>query len=650
MKRATRTGLVALLALAVAGCGGSSSKGGTGTAGSGGSIGSGTGGGGGPDTGPGPGVTGGGQIGGGTQGGTGPAVTAMGESSYWLQNTSIKVQPTTAPGAMGGKVTIEGARGATESYQIVLRGALSGVTGTPSDLSDGAGHTIAASSVLLFRETFIDFTSTATVLGGTKRAPMNSPTNDPNVPDALIPFNDPYTGAGLGAPFDVAAGKNQPLWVDVRIASDQAYGTYTGSIAFGANIVVPVSVTVWDITLPDMRAIPAWFILDYNYLENYHQGVHDCYYGGSQCGQGSLARQIITRYQELLHEHRIDPQQTLIPYPNGCQNTSPDFTDYDKALGPYMDGSYWRDGVPSSIVQVPLSPGPGSDLQQCGQAKASATAASWATHLKAKGWYDRAYVFAEDEPNDSDLPVIAQQAGWLGQGDPGWKARIIDTTAPTASSAALLDPVMGIWVLCLKCYDRWYFMTDETYGRTQWATRLQQGIKFWFYESNAQGPPYPGLASNTLDAAEPRILMWGSYYEGASGFLYWSVDNWDENNPWGPNTAFAKTGDGVLIYPGDHSGTTTGKGSPAGISMAGPIPSIRLKMTRAGLQDWALFALADRNGKRDMVKSQLAAVYSQLGACDYSGCNPINGSWFWKTDYELMSTARRNIATALLAP
>jgi hypothetical protein len=79
----------------------------------------------------------------------------------------------------------------------------------------------------------------------------------------------------------------------------------------------------------------------------------------------------------------------------------------------------------------------------------------------------------------------------------------------------------------------------------------------------------------------------------------------------------------VIIYPGDHSGTNTGKGSPSGIAMAGPIPTIRLKMTRSGLQDWALFLLADRAGKRDMAKAAVASVYSQMGGCDYAGCKPL---------------------------
>jgi hypothetical protein len=75
-------------------------------------------------------------------------------------------------------------------------------------------------------------------------------------------------------------------------------------------------VTVWDITLPDMRAIPTWFEVDYNYLEKYHAGVHDCYY--ASCARSSAAYQVIKRHQEMLHQHRIDPRQTLVSAPNGC--------------------------------------------------------------------------------------------------------------------------------------------------------------------------------------------------------------------------------------------------------------------------------------------------------------------------------------------
>ncbi|MBI5564847.1 MAG: DUF4091 domain-containing protein [Chloroflexi bacterium] len=66
----------------------------------------------------------------------------------------------------------------------------------------------------------------------------------------------------------------------------------------------------------------------------------------------------------------------------------------------------------------------------------------------------------------------------------------------------------------------------------------------------------------------------------------------------GAERDFSKSGDGVLIYPGHHDGTDAaqGYGSPASITLDGPVPSYRLKVIRAGLQDWALFKLAKQRG------------------------------------------------------
>jgi hypothetical protein len=46
---------------------------------------------------------------------------SLGTAAYWLQNTSLEVQPTTAPGPAGGSIEREGPRASTEAYQIVLR-------------------------------------------------------------------------------------------------------------------------------------------------------------------------------------------------------------------------------------------------------------------------------------------------------------------------------------------------------------------------------------------------------------------------------------------------------------------------------------------------------------------------------------------------
>ena len=151
----------------------------------------------------------------------------------------------------------------------------------------------------------------------------------------------------------------------------------------------------------------------------------------------------------------------------------------------------------------------------------------------------------------------------------------------------------------------------------------------------------------TLDGAEPQMLMWGSWFERATGFLYWAVNAWDEMG-WGPHTGWHKVGDGVLIYPGHHDGQLAPVGSPPEVELEGPIPSYRLKMIRAGLQDWALFSRADELGLGDYAREQVAQVYGQFGGCTYEGCAPPISGFLWTTDEEAMNEIRANIADAII--
>src|SRR5262249_5444537 len=159
-----------------------------------------------------------------------------------------------------------------------------------------------------------------------------------------------------------------------------------------------------------------------------------------------------------------------------------------------------------------------------------------------------------------------------------------------------------------------------------------KGIELWFYESNSNLPPYPTFATNTLDGLEPVIMMWGSWYEKATGFLFWDIANWKQDDPWGPAIDFGKTGDGVLIYPGNHDGELSTTGSPDGVAIDGPIPSYRLKMIRQGLQDWALFRLADQKGLTAFVAEEVSKVYKQFGAAQPAP----SGSPYWTTDEATM--------------
>lgn len=580
---------------------------------------------------------------------TGP----IGTAAYWLENTSRKVQPTTAPGEPGGTLSIEGPRASVQAYQVVLHptgGGMRNADATASDLTSDAGDVIAASNVTLFREYFIDFSTTdmSQNLGGVLPAPEDSPTGDARVPDPLIPLIDPYSGAPAGAPFGVPADENQPLWVDVQIPVNATAGTYHGEITITSDeqdpLSVPVELTVWDLTLPDSSNVVTYFKIDWSDVNAFHSGMDTAY-----PNDNPKTAEYVKRYEELVHTHRVNSRPTWVPYPNGC--TAPtDWTDFDAVLGPYMDGSHFDDGVPATFFGMGLDVG--NPDQPCTHDEYVAVARAWATHLKAKGWFDQSWVYAADEPSPDLYPVIAEQSSWLQEADPDFKRQIIDTTMPRTGTAPTLVPALGVFVLCLKCYDTWELQDDpadpnsHVYGRAEWPDLFAQGERMWFYESVAQGPPYPGFATNTLDAGEPQITMWGSWYEGASGFLYYSVTQWEHDNPWGPNVSFPKTGDGVLIYPGNHDGTDQPLGSPENIAIDGPVPSLRLKMVRAGMQDWGLFKLAADNGLTDVARAQVATAYNQLGGCEWSGCNPP--AWYWKTDYAVLGAARHAVADALM--
>jgi len=576
----------------------------------------------------------------------------------WTAHIAHKVQPTTAAGS-DTTIVLEGARRSYESAQIVVRAtgsALSGVNMTAGALSDGAGHTIAASNVTFFRQAFIDFTGVQENEPGSEPVPENSPTGDPNLPAPLIPFVDPYTTTThwVGAPFAVAADRNQPVWVDFYIPEDTIAGVYTGAITVTAtgepDVAVPVTLTVWNLVLPDMRGVTTYFPAHFQEVINYHRDTYDCSSPGNcWLDYGSYARALVKRYQELAHAHRIDTGPYFEPDPNNGCNAPTDWSEYDATIGPYMDGSYWSDGVPSTWTGSPFSPGVDwGPEEHCTPSQYTALAQAWAAHLKERGWFTRTIVYSYDEPPEEVYDDIAADAALLQAGDPDWKAQTMDTIS-AAPSTNILTPALGIFCQCLRCYDHWY-QDQEEYGRAEWPALFAQGTKLWFYESNAQSDPFPTFASNTLLGVEPRIVLWGSWYEHASGFLLWDMVSWESDAPWGYNDNFGKSSDGVLIYPGHHDGMLAPVGSPAEIAMDGPVPSYRLKVIRQGLQDWSLFQLAESRGYAEDARAEVSRVYGQFGGCEWEGCpDPVNGEFFWLTDAALMDEVRHNVAMLLLA-
>ncbi|MBU1221854.1 DUF4091 domain-containing protein [Myxococcota bacterium] len=572
-----------------------------------------------------------------------------GQLQIWTEHVNNKVQPSTMPGT-ATEINLRALRSSVAAAQIILTavdGNVRGVTVETSDLECTAG-TIPAENIAVFRQDFIDFTGN-TAEGGTRPAGT-----DGRIPDPLVPLINPYTGESLIASLEINQGENQPLWVDFAIPASGVSGNCSGEINIieesGAETTVPVTLFVHDLELRNMGDIVTHFRLHLGPVIDYHAGIYDC--NGNDCWLSwePHAREVVRRYEELVHSHRIDGGQHMFYMAdNGCSPVT-DWEHYDNALTPYMDGTYFEDGVPSTRLDLPFSPGVDWGLEaDCTPDEYIAVAASWSEHLKEKGWFNKAVAYCYDEPPDEALQQIADDADLLISADPDYFGRIMLTTAPDPENIEILGDSIGIFTVAPAWYDNWGNPDRTAFGRDEWTDLISGGTKLWFYESNAQEAPFVSFATNTLDGAESTMFFWGSFYEGATGFLYWSMTSWTENDPWGVNDEWNKTGDGVLIYPGHHNGLASPHGSPSDVELDGPIPSYRLKMIRQGLSDWSLFIQAEMLGLGSYVREQIYDAYRQLGGCTWTGCNPPLDEFFWATNPQVMDTIRENIITAIIS-
>ncbi|HZR46806.1 MAG TPA: hypothetical protein VFA47_08890, partial [Candidatus Manganitrophaceae bacterium] len=142
----------------------------------------------------------------------------------WTDHATVKIRreiSLTPPKADRTSAVLKAAKNESEAFQLVVsadQGNLSGVDVTVGDLTDPNGNIISSSSIMIYKEAFMNITTRSTIEGATGYWP-----------DALIPKKDEYTGEVRNAfPFSVTAGRNQPVWIEVYVPQTAPAGVYTG--------------------------------------------------------------------------------------------------------------------------------------------------------------------------------------------------------------------------------------------------------------------------------------------------------------------------------------------------------------------------------------------------------------------------------------
>jgi hypothetical protein len=371
------------------------------------------------------------------------------------------------------------------------------------------------------------------------------------VPDVLLPDR----------PIDVPAGRRQPYYITVRTLQTDSPGEYSGIVHIAADgreaRQVPLVVRVYDITLPIKSHLRTAFGIDTGYRK-----LPDA--------QPGTDMDSLLRYSKILLQHRISP----MVYGSSVENT-----------GILWRDEFWRDDgtFDTSGVDRYLS-----ELAPLGLTTFytgwMGSVAVYADHLKAKGWWDLAFVYGHDEAPMDRLPKMREDYKQMKRVVPDAKAVQV-AWSPVKPLEGLID----IWCPLLSAVDT----------HTLHEAR-ERGEETWWYVCNAPKSPYPNFSFIDYRGIDARITAWMTYHYGFQGFLYYAVDIWNTHVPfpdgkrlsvdeydkanyanWDPDTykkdrtgKRPRNGCGWLIYPGKNNT---------------PIPSLRLALVRDAFEDYDAF-------------------------------------------------------------
>jgi hypothetical protein len=546
----------------------------------------------------------------------------------WVSDPLIRIQPSTPPGP-AASIEVAGAKNEIESFQVIITSParkLEDVSATVSDLEDGHGNRISHSSIKLYRQEYVYV-----------RNPSPYSTEAPAWwPDALVPFINPYDGkpvSGMrltreevqgrvsyklsgarfpGNGFTVWPGKNQPLWADVSIPGDAVAGTYTGKFSVqltAAEVLeLPLKLTVWNFALPD--GLP--FTTQFGNLE----GVAASH-GAARGSEEAL--EIEKRYAAVLSEHRIAAPIPSSLYPPIRRDGTVDWKKTHLQLKRYLNSNS------TGPFRIPNFPNP--EFQGKGRKTLIRYLQTYFEYLKANGWEKAAYYSPLQEPNSRESYArVRTYARVVHEAEP--RIRFLCTEQPYMQDASWgeLQGDVDIWCPLFAFFDA------ESADQAR-----QRGEQVWVYTALCQkSPPYHPQFSKV--SAQPtlfwqidfpltnyRLPFWLNWHYGIQGLIYWSAVHWKnpDRDVWtDPGFRNRYNGEGYLVYPG------------AEVGIEGPVPSLRLKALRDGLEDYAYLALLTQLGDREFVEKEMSKI--------------VVSWWKWDDDPRHLQEVRANLARRIM--
>jgi len=410
--------------------------------------------------------------------------------------------------------------------------------------------------VKIYQEYFISIKTPSYSCGRSK------PERKEKFPDPLVPVDNKIP---------LKKGINI-FWVDFYSDENISVDSLVGEIKIKIsppqlNFEIPVKVHILPITLPKIPSFNSLFVFWLYPIIEKHQPVNPY---------------LITRlyYEELL-KHKINP--SAIPL---------DIRPKRKALNTIMENNqkqvpldlytadfnvvyptgrlednveYYR-AKKLNLIEVPLF------------AQQGLLAFQWLEYLKIFSSYFKEKGFSEiidysfDEPHPQHYDLIREWAYHLHKFTAIKNLVTFNNFYSSNVDERLLDDGSGrsaidIWVpkLALHYYFQNFF-----------SERQKKGEEVWPYQAGVTDSFTPKWLLD-YPLIEWRIVPWIAFLFDIKGMVYWGVDKW-EQDVWEDPTVIIDNkvynGDGYLFYYGSKLG------------MDKPIPSIRLKVLRDGIEDY----------------------------------------------------------------
>jgi hypothetical protein len=470
---------------------------------------------------------------------------------------------------------------------------------------------------------------------------VGQPALPANVPDVLVPWDAPRGGG----PLRLDDGSCQFVWIDLAVPSGTDPGEYVGRAEVvsagpvGAFETPPppilsleLHLRVMPVALPEEGRLPAICRVDPRDLLEQHlrwPRVKPEQLRLVPTAPSHLtAVHLVNETMRLFHDHRAAPVlwASFPKYrPQPGRGVEVDWGPYDELVSGWLDGSAFADRVALTTWPIPASADhPGADenggLDSPRYARLLADyLRECQRHFTERGWSERAWLRLIPPAPLTPRLVAAQRrtAGIVrdaGVGIPLVGHLPADSLRPLGwHDAPQLAPTeMPIWAPPAS-----WFVPDVM----QRARQL--GRQTWFVPDY---PPFSGALAPATLPADMLTLAWQAYRYDASAI-------WIEDAAAKPEGAEV---DAPLVYPG----------VPYGL-LDRPVPTIRLKRLRRGLQDHALLWLLESTGHELLARRTAEQVVPRAfaDACTENLLHTRGQGWI--TDAYSLGLARRLILQEL---